>query len=146
MHTEFEISDTTGRYIGTMTTSNGIGVPLLIGPPYLPVAPVGLVTIFSKRATDLQMDISIRCNDTAVRLDTNACYIIVNGSKQKQLHVKEFLRGSTSMHSYQLYAPIRFAKVRTLSIITGNPILDHTLKNMTFRRKKRLMHCIIGLS
>ena len=172
LSSQFEVSDPSGKYVGTMTTNDGIGVPLLIGPPYLPVAPIGLVTIFYKRVTDFQIDINIRCNDgyfmplaidsgrykrisdslnalgkmTAAGLNTNDCYIIVNGSKKLPLQVKEFFMGSANVHSYQLFAPIPFAKVRTLSIFTGNPLLDNTLKNMTFRRKKRLTYCVIGLS
>jgi hypothetical protein len=83
---------------------------------------------------------------TARPVNTNKCYMIVNGSKKVPLQLEEFFMGGTHGHSYRLSAAIRFGKVRTVAIVTGNPMLDHTLKNVTFRRNSRLTYCVMGLS
>ncbi|MDB5135523.1 MAG: hypothetical protein JWP37_2126 [Mucilaginibacter sp.] len=172
VRSQIEISDTSGKNIGTVITSNGIGVPLLAGPPYLPVVPVGLVDIFYKRDHQFILDINIKCNTghfmtlaidsndykkvrdslntlriaTAARLNTNECYMIINGSKRIPLKAQEYFMGSTRGHSYRMYGDIRFSKVRTLTLVTGNPLLDNALKNINFKRKKRITYCVMGFS
>jgi len=81
-----------------------------------------------------------------VSLPTAKCYMIVNGSTKVPLLVKEFFMHQTDYHNYQMYAPIGFEKVRTATIVTGNPLLDRSLKNLIFKRKKRFTHSIYGLS
>ncbi len=172
VHQRIEISDSSGKHIGAVSTSNGIGVPLLAGPPYLPVLPVGLVTVFYKGDEQFEMDIIVSPDDgyfltlaidsdgykktrdslsalrvmTARPLQTTACYIMVNGSKKVPLRVSEYFMGSTKSHSYRMAADIRFGSVRRVTIVTGNPLLDQALKNITFKRNSRLTHAVLGFS
>jgi hypothetical protein len=172
VRSQIEISDTSGNNIGTVTTSNGIGAPLFAGPPYLPVVPVGLVDMFYKRDHQFILDINVECNNghfmalaidsndykkvrdslntlrvaTAVRLNTNECYMIVNGLKKIPLHTEEFFMGSPLRHNYRMVADIRFKKVNTMQLVTGNAILDNALKNTTFKRRHRITYCVMGPS
>jgi hypothetical protein len=57
------IADLSGKNIGSMTTSNGAGIPLFLGPPYLPVVPVGIVSIFSKKLRQFEIDIAVIAGD-----------------------------------------------------------------------------------
>lgn len=82
---QFEITDTSGNPMATMTTSNGIGIPLLAGPPFIPVLPVGIAYIFYKRIHYFVMDLNIRSSDSTgkkLAIDTNNCYIVINGTKR----------------------------------------------------------------
>jgi hypothetical protein len=172
IYSKVDIADRSGKNIGSFTTSNGIGVPLFLGPPYLPVVPVGIVSVFSKKLRQFEIDITVnprdgyfmalaidsnnykRINDslaalkvgTAADLHTTGCYMIINGSTKVPLRVKEYFSQQNHSHSYRLYAPVGFGKVRTLTIVTGNPLLDERLKNVVFTRKKRLTYFVFGLS
>jgi hypothetical protein len=171
LRSQVAISDTSGKQLGSVTTSNGIGVPLFAGLPYLPVVPVGLVSVFYKGDEQFEMDVSVKSEgdfltlaidsdsykkirdslnalhiSTVHALKTTACYMIINGSKKVPLHVTEFIMSGPREHSYRLSADIRFGKVRTATIVTGNPLLDHTLKNVTFKRNARLTYCVLGFS
>lgn len=169
---QVDIADLSGKNIGSITTSNGVGIPLFLGPPYLPVVPVGILSVFSKKLRQFEIDIAVnpgegyfmalavdsnnykRVNDslaalrkgTAVDLQTTRCYMIVNGSTKIPLRVKGYFMGQSNSHSYRMYAPVGFGKVRTMTIVTGNPLLDNCLKNMVFKRKKRLFYFVFGLS
>lgn len=169
---QIDIADSSGKPIGAINTSNGSGVPLLAGPPYLPVLPVGLVTVFYKGVEQFEMDINVspvegyfltlaidsesykKTRDslnalrimTARPLKTSACYMIVNGSTKVPLRVTEYFMGSTKSHSYRLSADIRFGRVRRVTIITGNLMLDSALKNISFKRNSRLIYSVLGLS
>jgi hypothetical protein len=93
------------------------------------------------------MDLTIRCSDANgknLAIDTNNCYIIVDGSKKIPAKTHELFMGRPGEHNYRLSVPIRFAKVHNLTITTGNTFLDSELKNNTFHRRKRLTHSIIG--
>jgi len=170
------ISDSTGNNIGSITTSNGIGTPVLAGPPYLPVLPVGIASLvysLHKGADNrFVMDIDIKCkagyftslaidsnsykriNDslnakgvrTAVPLNTNDCYMIVNNSKKIPLHAREFFMGNGAGHSYRLYSDVKFSNVNTLRLVTGNATLDNALKDVTFKRRHRYTYCVMGPS
>ncbi len=116
LRSQVDISDSLGKSIGSVVTSNGIGVTLLAGPPYVPVFPVGLVSVFYKGETQFVMDIDVRVSGgylmplatdsniykktsdsltalgrfTAAHVNTNNCYMIVNGKKKIPLQIKEF--------------------------------------------------------
>ncbi len=169
---QFDIADSSGKPIGTIGTSNGQGLPLLGGPLFLAVFPVGLVNIFYKGNVQFEMDLLETPRDgyfmslaidsdsyktivdslkalrimTVRPLKTNACYMIVNGTKKVPLHVSEYFLGFTTSHSYRLRASIRFGQVRTVTIVTGNPMLDRVLKNITFKRKSRIIFDELGVS
>jgi hypothetical protein len=172
INSKVKISGLAGDSVGVISTSNGIGQSLLAGPPYLPVIPVGLVTMFDKNERQFVIDMSVRSNsgyfmslaiDTAdfkktrdslnarkiaksANLNTGDCYMIINGSKKVPLHTSEFFMGSTAGHSYRLMADIPFRKVKTLRLVTGNPILDSTLKTIMYKRKYRITYCVMGFS
>lgn len=169
---QIQIPDASGKDIGSVTTSNGTGVPLFFGPGYVPVVPVGAIFIFSQRLRQFGMDLIVRSDDEhfmALTIDsvrykrisdslfaiksmrlvdfpTTDCYMIINGSERIPLRVKEYFMGQGSSHSYQLVAPVGFGKVHTMTMVTGNPILDNRLKTVVFKRKKRITHYIFGLS
>jgi hypothetical protein len=172
IYNKVELTDSAGKHIGSMSTSNGIGIPLLMGPPYVPVVPVGVVWAFSKKLRQFQMDVTIRPDEgyfmtlavdsnsykilrdsltakkvgTGAYLHTTGCYLIVNGSTKVPLRVRENFMQQTNAHDYRFSAPIGFGRVLTLSIVTGNPLLDARLKNLVFKRKKRLTYFLLGLS
>ena len=172
IYSKIDIPDSSGHKIGSITTSNGAGIPLLAGPAYVPVLPVGIVAIFNKKERHFGIDVTVNTNDgyfmalavdsnnykrvndslaalkveTAADLHTTDCYMIVNGSTKVPLRVKEYFMHQTNLHSYQMYAPIGFEKVRTVTIITGNPLLDRRLKNLVFKQKKRITHSIYWVS
>jgi hypothetical protein len=172
VHSEMKISGAPGDSIGRLITSNGIGNPVLAGPPFLPVIPVGLIDIFYKRNHLFILDLEVRSNNgyfmrlaidsneykkktdsldklkirTAAALNTSQCYMIVNGSTRVPLHTEEFLMGHASSHSYRLSADFRFKNVKTMQLVTGNALLDSTLKNVTFTRKHRITYCVMGPS
>jgi len=172
IYSKLDIPDSSGNNIGSITTSNGIGIPMFMGPAYLPIVPIGIVRVFSKKLRQFEIDITVNPHDgyfmalavdtnsykrlrdslaarnegTAAWLPTAGCYMIINGSTKVPLRVKEYFMQQTNSHSYRLYADVGFGKVRTLTIITGNPLLDSRLKNLVFTRKKRITHSIYGLS
>lgn len=172
IYSKVEIADCSGKHIGSMSTSNGIGTPLFMGPPYVPVVPIGIVWAFSKKLRQFQMDIAITPDagyfmtlavdsgsykmvrdslaalkiGTGADLHTTGCYMILNGSRKVPLRVTEYFMQQTNLHSYRMYAPVGFGRVRTLTIITGNPLLDHQLKNLVFKRKKRLTYFVMEYS
>ena len=153
-YSQLEITGLSGDSIGSIRTSNGIGEPLFAGPPFLPVIPVGLAGLFYKREHLFVMDFSIKCNNgyfmllaidsnrykrisdslsklkiaTAAPLNTDDCYMVINSSKKIPLHTEEFFMGNNAGHSYRMLAYTRFGKVNTMRLVTGNPILDSTLK------------------
>jgi hypothetical protein len=161
-----EMADSSGKDIGSITTSNGAGLPLFLGPSYLPVLPVGIVVLFSKKLRQFQMDITIHCDNgyfmtlaidsnnckrigdslaalricTAADLHTTGCYMIINDSTKVPLRVSEYFMGQTNAHSYRMSAPVGFRKVRTMTIVTGNAQLDRCLKNIIFRQNKRVTY------
>jgi hypothetical protein len=170
------ISDTSGKNIGEITTSNGIGTPLLVGPPYLPVLPVGIASLayslHKGGENHFVIDVDIRCNNgyfmplaidsnnykktrdslsrlniaTAVRSNTSDCYMIINNSVKVPLKMKEFYMGNGQGHSYRMFADIPFSKVNTMRLVTGNPLIDNSLKDVTFKRRHRLAYCVIKQS
>jgi hypothetical protein len=149
IHSQFAITDTSGKPVATMNTSNGVGIPILAGPPYIPVLPVAIISIFYKRIHYFVMDLNIRSSDSNrknLAIDTDNCYIIVNGAKKIPVKTHDIFMGRPGEHNYRLSLPIRFAKVHSLTITTGNPLLDQALKNITFYRRKRLTHSILGPS
>ncbi len=172
IYSKVDVPDSSGNNIGSITTSNGAGIPLFAGPAYVPVVPVGIIAVFNKRERYFGIDITLNVNDgyfmalavdsnkykkvndsltalniaTAADLHTTNCYMIVNGSTKVPLRVTEYFMHLKNSHSYQMYAPIGFGKVRTVSIVTGNALLDRCLKNIIFERKKRITHSIYGLS
>lgn len=172
LYSRFGVADSSGKSIGTITTSNGIGNMLLMGPPFVPVIPVGFADVFYKQDHEFLVDININCNYgyftslaidsneyktkndslkalnryTAANFNTTQCYMIVNNSKKVPLHAEEFFMGSQQGHKYRLQADVRFSKVKTMRLVTGNAMLDSTLKNITFTRKHRFTYCVIGPS
>jgi hypothetical protein len=93
------------------------------------------------------MDLKISCSDSNgknLAIDTNNCYLIINGSKKIPVKTHDLFMGRPGEHNYRLSVPIRFAKVHSLTITTGNPLIDQSLKNVIFHRRKRLNHSIIG--
>src|ERR1700754_1514390 len=104
--------------------------------------------MFYKRIHYFVMDLNIRCSSDSnfknLAIDTNNCYIIVNDSKKMPARTHDLFMGRPGEHNYRLSVPIRFAKVHSLTITTGNIFLDNELKNITFHRRKRLTHSILG--
>jgi hypothetical protein len=167
IYNKVRISGKAGDSIGSITVSNGIGRPLLMGP-LLPVIPVG--GFFQKRASQFILEMTVNCNDgyfmplaidsneykrvrdslNALKIGTKGalpgsqCYMIVNDTLKVPLQVGEFFMGSTKSHSYWMTSDIRFRKVKTMKLVTGNTLLDSTLKNVTFKRKSRIKFELIG--
>jgi hypothetical protein len=145
---------------------------LFAGLTYVPVVPVGIIAVLDKRKRDFGIDVTVNVNDgyfmslavdssnykrvrdslvakrveTAAYLPATGCYMIVNGSKKVPLRVKEYFMQQTHSHNYRMYASVGFGKVRTITIVTGNPLLDSCLKNLVFKRKKRITHAVYWLS
>lgn len=168
IYSQVKISSQAGDSIGTITTDNGVGHPLLMGPVIFPVIPVG--GFFQKIDGGFSMSVNINCNNKyfmPLAIDSNAykrkrdslnslkisteaplsngqCYMIGNDTLKIPLHVKEFFMGYTTGHSYAFTSDIRFRKVNTMKLVTGNALLDSTLKNITFKRKSRIKFEIIG--
>jgi hypothetical protein len=164
---KFIVPNKAGDSIGSITTSNGVGHILLMGP-FLPVIPVG--GFFEKEGTQFQMEMNVNSNDdyfmplaidsneykrvrdslkvlnigTKCTLRGSQCYMIINDTLKVPLEVGEFFLGYTKSHSYWITANIRFGKVKSMKLITGNTLLDNTLKNVTFKRKSRIKFDLIG--
>ena len=77
-------------------------------------------------------------------LNDNQCYMIVNDTLKVPLHTDEFFMGYTKSHSYWMTSDIRFRKVKTMKLVTGNILLDSTLTNVTFKRRSRIKFDLIG--
>lgn len=93
-----------------------------------------------KRIKDsLNVSISTQC-----RLPYSQCYMIVNDTLKIPLKADEVFMNHTHSHSYWLTADVRFREVRSLKLVTGNPLLDSTLKHITFTRKSRIKVDLLG--
>jgi hypothetical protein len=77
-------------------------------------------------------------------LNGSSCYMIVNNRAKIPLHTNEFFLGNGSGHAYRLSADIKFGKVKTMKLVTGNALLDSTLKNITFKRKGKIVFNLLG--
>jgi hypothetical protein len=167
INSKFGVSNEAGDSVGSIATSNGIGHPLLMGP-FLPVIPVGgffqkstgrfvmEMTVNSKEGYFMPLAIdssdyksvrdSLRISKISMKrlLRSSQCYMIVNDTLKVPLKVSEFFMGHTSSHSYWMTADIRFSKVKSLKLVTGNPLLDSTLKRVTFKRRSRIKFDFVG--
>jgi hypothetical protein len=159
---EITLTDSSGKNIGTFSTSHGLGKSLFAGPLYLPVIPVFFIP---SGDSDFLMDINIHCDSsnfiptaidivshnriqdslnarhtfTGEMLDTKECYLLINDSIKVPLLVHEYFLGQTTKyHSYRLFANFPFKKIKTFRLITGNPLLDSNIQNIVFKRKKRI--------
>lgn len=135
IYSKVSLSNNAGDSIGSIATSNGKGHPLLMGP-LLPVIPVG--GFFQKKDNQFVMDMTVNCNEVDVK--SNQCYMIVNDTLKVPLQVGK----PTDSHSYRMSADIGFRKVKSLKLITGNTLLDSTLKQVTFKRKSRIKFDLVG--
>ena len=168
IYNKIRVSGKAGDSIGSAVVSNGIGHPLLMGPLIFPVVPVG--GLFQKNDSRFMLELTVNCNygyfmplaidsaenkrirdslilrkfGTRRTLNNTQCYMIVNDTLKVPLMVKEFFMGSKTGHSYALNSDIKFRKVKTFKLITGNTILDSTLRNVTFTRKSRIKYDLIG--
>jgi len=167
IYSKVAIRNAGGDSIGSVTSSNGVGHPLLMGP-VVPVIPVG--GFFQKRSSRFEMDVNIRSNNgylMPMAIDSNdykkkrdslnalkvgkvqqlssQCYMIVNDTVKVPLKVEEFFLGNTGGHSYRIDADIKFRKVKTMKLVTGNAILDSTFKKITFKRKSRIKYDFLML-
>jgi hypothetical protein len=68
-------------------------------------------------------------------LDSARCYMIVNDTAKVPLHVSELVTGDSALHSYSFYCNARFSNIKTMRLVTGNDLLDGTLKNIAFNRR-----------
>jgi len=168
IYNKFRVSGKAGDSIGSVTISNGIGHPLMMGPVVFPVIPVG--GFFQKSDSRFILEMTVNCNDgyfmpltidsvdykrirdslalrkiaTKRLLNSDQCYMIVNDTLKVPLKTSEFFMGYAKSHSYWMDANIRFRKVKTMRLVTGNPLLDSTLKGVTFKRKSRIKFELIG--
>jgi hypothetical protein len=132
-----------GDTIGSLTTANGTGQPLLMGP-LLPVIPVG--GFFQKNRGTFEMEMTVSCSrGHLLPLDSTKCYMIVNDTAKVPLRVSEQVTGDTALHSYNFYCNARFSKIKTMRLVTGNDLLDGTLKNIAFNRRSRIKFDLLGL-
>lgn len=169
-YNKFNVNGPLGAPAGSVTTSNGFGRPLFTGPLYVPFIPVGLVTLFVRNETRFILDVRVESNDgyfgalnldstaykaisdsinalhntASVRLNTVNCYLLVNGSKKIPLQVREDFSGDRKVCGYHMFADVGFSKVRAFKIVTGNALLDSTLKDVTFRRNSRITYNLIS--
>jgi hypothetical protein len=168
IYNKIRISGKTGDSIGSIVTTNGIGHPLLMGPLVFPVIPVG--GLFQKKDSRFVLELTVNCNDgyfmplaidsndykriqdsltlrkfaTKRTLNSTQCYMIVNDTLKVPLNTSEFFMGHTRSHSYWMTSDTRFRKIKTLRLVTGNLLLDSTLKGVTFKRKSRIKLDLIG--
>lgn len=70
--------------------------------------------------------------------------MIVNDTLKVPLNTAEFFMGRTNSHSYWMTSDVRFRKVKTMRLITGNALLDSALKGITFKRKSRIKLDLLG--
>ncbi len=111
-YSRFKVSDKAGDSIASISTNNGVGQPLLIGPVIFPVIPIG--GFFYKVTGKSEMDIAVnstQANFTLLALDSSghkrvsdslramkiakkaplkskSCYMIVNDSLKVSLSVE----------------------------------------------------------
>jgi hypothetical protein len=166
-YSRFRLSNNAGDSIGSITTSNGIGHPLLMGP-LLPVVPVG--GFFQKSDSRFVIEMTVNSNEgyfmplaidsndykrlsdslstlrtgTKRPLQNSQCYMLVNDTLKVPLKVGEFFMGNARLHSYWMTADIRFRRVKSLKLVTGNTLLDSTLKHVIFTRKSRIKFDLVG--
>lgn len=140
----------------------------MMGPLIFPVIPVG--GFFEKSDGRFLLEFSVNCNEgyfmpltidsthykkirdslilrkiaTKRLLNSDQCYMIVNDTLKVPLKTSEFFMGQTNGHSYWMTADMRFRKIKIMKLITGNTLLDSTLKNVTFKRKSRIKFDLIG--
>ena len=81
---------------------------------------------------------------TRAELTNSGCYLLVNDTLKVPLRVNEYFRGNTKGHSYWITSDIKFRKVKTMKLVTGNAILDATLSKITFKRKSRIKFDLAG--
>lgn len=169
IYSKIKVPGKAGDSIGSITASNGFGHPLLMGPLFFPVIPVG--GIFQKSASRFIMELDVTGNDgyfMAMAIDSNAykrkrdslnalkigtraelttgggCYLLVNGTLKVPLRVNEYFMGNTKGHSYWIESKIKFRKIKTMRLVTGNALLDSTLNKITFARKSRIKYDLAG--
>jgi hypothetical protein len=168
VYSSVKVTNKTGDSIGTITTDHGFGHPLLIGP-FLPVIPIG--GIFNKQTSRFSMELDVRCskeylmlmaidsndykkgrdslNAVKIRkvapLKSSNCYIIANGTKKIPLFTDAFFFDKKSTgYNYTLTADIKFTKIKTMKLVTGNALLDSTLKNITYKRKGKIVFNLLA--
>jgi hypothetical protein len=168
IYSKMKVSGKAGDSIGSVTVSNGIGHPLMMGPLVFPVIPVGgffqktdskfiveltvnsnegyfmPMAIDSSRYKSIRDSLRVKKVSTKRELNDNQCYLIVNDTLKVPLKTSEFFMGYKNSHSYWMTANVRFRKVKTMKLVTGNALLDSTLKNVTFNRKSRIKFDLIG--
>jgi hypothetical protein len=168
IYNKFKVSGKAGDSIGSVTVSNGVGHPLMMGPLIFPVIPVG--GFFEKSDGKFLLEFSVKTNDgyfmqlaidsahyksirdslilrkiaTKRLLNSDQCYMIVNDTLNVPLKTSEFFMGRTNGHGYWMTADIKFRKVKTMRLVTGNALLDSALKNVTFKRRSRIKFDLIG--
>lgn len=64
IYNNLSFTDTSGNYICSIKTDNGLGVPILVGPAYIPVLPVGIVTEFAKSVKRFRMNMRVDTRGT----------------------------------------------------------------------------------
>lgn len=167
VYSKIPLSNKRGDSIGSITTSNGTGHPLLMGP-FLPVVPVG--GFFQKSDSRFVIEVTVNCNEgefmplaidsndykhardslrilkfsTQRPLQNSGCYLLVNDTLKVPLKVGEYIMGHTSAHRYWMTADIRFRRVKSLKLVTGNTLLDSALKQVTFKRRSRIKFDLLG--
>ena len=168
VYSKFKVTNNAGDSVGAITTSHGFGHPLLMGPLFFPVIPVG--GIFNKSSSRFLIDVDVHCskdyfmslaidsNDyktvrdslnalkimKVVPLNGSSCYMIINDTLKVPLRTKEFFLGNSKGHAYRLTADVKFGKVKTMRLVTENALLDKTLKNITFKRKGKIVFNLLG--
>jgi len=165
---KIRVSGKGGDSIGSIAVSNGIGHPLMMGPIIFPVIPVG--GFFEKIDSKFILELTVNSNEgyfmpmaidsidyksirdslrirkfsTRRELNGSQCYMIVSDTSKVPLKTSEFFMGYKNLHSYWMTSDIKFRKVKTMRLVTGNALLDSTLKNVTFKRKSRIKFDLIG--
>jgi hypothetical protein len=168
VYNKFRLSGKTGDSIGSVTVSNGIGHPLMMGPLIFPFIPVG--GFFQKIDSRFLLELTVNCKEgyfMSIAIDSNdykriqdslyvkklatrhelngsQCYIIVNDTLKVPLQTSEFFMRHTNSHSYWMTSDIKFRSVKTMRLVTGNALLDSTLKQVTFKRRSRIKFDLVG--
>lgn len=168
IYSKIKITGKAGDSIGSATISNGFGHPLLMGPLVFPVIPVG--GIAHKITSRFVMELTVDCNDgyfmpmaidsigykrtrdsldaaavsTTALLTSNTSYMVVNDTLKVPLQVREYFTGNKKGHAYRMESGIKFRKVKTMRLVTGNAILDSTFNKITFTRKSRIKYDLAG--
>ncbi len=168
IYNKIRVSGKGGDSIGSIAVSNGIGHPLMMGPVVFPVIPVG--GFFQKIDSKFILELTVNSNDgyfmpmaidsndykrvrdslSALKISTKGplsgsqCYMMVNDTLKIPLRAEEFFMGYPKSHSYWMTSDIKFRKAKTIRLVTGNALLDSTLKNVTFTRKSRIKFDLVG--